>query len=877
MNEWKKIRTHYIKVELLGMATMALCFGIGVWCDWNVIVKNNVLIAVEDIDAFSLTILQIQASVGTLVIAIIALITGNITDSYMGISISDFYLNIKPWKLTQKRLVFLLLGFSLAGVIFHSFGLYNIVFYMFICTMIGIVISIMGIYSAFRGRNKQNQEIEAYIHYVIDYKMDFGSKLNVYQSYVLDWEKQVEFQDKQSYEKHLEIFRKFMLALCDYEADESFAAVEQQSYSMAYCLLGSEKSLIKERGIEFIQKVYDTMWSVVNKCIIEKRRILNQYKSEFPLFSEICNELIQSMDELNVENVEKRIRLGNLIDSVQRIAIWFRYDEDENEKNDNTKSGRYEYNFSSEINQLNSFARYIGYYLGKQQNKNNIINQNVWADTLKKWSHISTYNVPEERMDDFLKSNVWTYFCYCYGLLVNGQENIVKRGLYLKGMKQIIKLDNKYQALMYMTVHCYVYYLAVRESDDCVPDSVRKSANNIWSDIEVKDAFIELLNTLVENAEWLDLNMLEQMYKILDKFELFSKYESVKSMIIEYVVADFYLFIILFMSHQFCLPELLDRNINDMEAFRYVSEGNEDNTKEMLSGLYKEIFIGNKTNEQINVEVDLMYDSLEKMVKKKQKERYIKLAKQAQEDYEQKINEKEICDKIKRETIKCIKDKFRPILIDNDEENGIIDIDLLKVIDYTSLIGTKNCTSGYYSHMQGMFLYGIEKFLYKRNTIEQKNRYDDFADDKEFMDYLSGNNLHLLLGSPSIFKNRDYALTAEYSKFLENYETIYTSVVQDGIALKSDSIKVCLHDINISIHSPNINEVNAEYNQKTGKYNYSIINGLPIDFGESELREFLYNNRKVLNITAKVSIQERLKPAGTIFVRGKRESVKLFL
>lgn len=50
MNEWKKIRTHYIKVELLGMAAMALCFGIGVWCDWNVIVKNNVLIMVKDIE-----------------------------------------------------------------------------------------------------------------------------------------------------------------------------------------------------------------------------------------------------------------------------------------------------------------------------------------------------------------------------------------------------------------------------------------------------------------------------------------------------------------------------------------------------------------------------------------------------------------------------------------------------------------------------------------------------------------------------------------------------------------------------------------------------------------------------------------------------------
>ena len=33
-----------------------------------------------------------------------------------------------------------------------------------------------------------------------------------------------------------------------------------------------------------------------------------------------------------------------------------------------------------------------------------------------------------------------------------------------------------------------------------------------------------------------------------------------------------------------------------------------------------------------------MYDDLEKMVKKKQKERYIRLAKEAQENYESRIN-----------------------------------------------------------------------------------------------------------------------------------------------------------------------------------------------------------------------------------------------
>ena len=169
-----------------------------------------------------------------------------------------------------------------------------------------------------------------------------------------------------------------------------------------------------------------------------------------------------------------------------------------------------------------------------------------------------------------------------------------------------------------------------------------------------------------------------------------------------------------------------------------------------------------------------------------------------------------------------------------------------------------------------MFLFGIERILYQRKVVELKRRFDDFSEDKEFMDYLSINNLHLLLGSQFILKNRDYRISDEYKKFLEDYETIYTTVVNEGIALKKDSLKVCLHGVNVSIHSPSITESEAEYDKETGKYNYSIINGLPIDFEKEELREFLYNNRKVINITAKISIQVNEKPCGTIFIGRSR-------
>lgn len=414
-----------------------------------------------------------------------------------------------------------------------------------------------------------------------------------------------------------------MSVLWAYRTDEALASIEQQCYSISYCLLGSEKKALKEKGLEFVQEVYDVLWSFIYNCIAEKRPLLNQYKSEFPLFTEICSELIRSIDEMNVEEVEKRLKL-------------------------------------------------------------------------------------------------------------------------------------------------------------------------------------------------------------------------------------------------------LERNIDDMRAFRYVSEKNEDKTKGMLGKLFRMIFIGNKSEEQIDKEVDLMYDDLEKMVKKKQKERYIRLAKEAQENYESRINEEEICEKIKDDTIKNIKEKFAPILIESDEKNGIVDVNLLNLIDYTSSMGTKNSTNGYYSHMDGMFLFGIARFLYQRGVVEFKKRFDDFADDKEFMEYLAANNFHLLLGSQYILKNRDYRISAEYKRFLEDYETIYTTVLQDGIALRRNSIQVCLHDINVSIHSPSIKEENVEYDRETGKYYYPILNGLPIDFDEDELREFLYNNRKVINVTAKISIQVNEKPCGTVFTGRKR-------
>mgnify|MGYP004459862175 CR=1 FL=1 len=871
MTKWKNIRNKYIKIEMIGIVLMVLCFGLGSCLDWNVIVNNNILISVDDIESFSLTVLQIQATVGTLIVAIIALITGNISDSYMGVSISDFYLNIKPWKLKQKVLIFISLGLCLLGVTFHCFGLYNLVFYLFIATLLAIGVSIIEIYSAFKGRNTQNQEIEAYINFMIESDVEYEKKLNIYQNFVSDWGKTANSQDKHSYEKYLEIFNKCILALWDYGTDEGLAFIQQQCYYMAYCFWGSDKNTIKERGIEFIQEIYSTLWSAIHKCILENKQISNQYKNGFTLFSEIQSELVKSMDDINAENIEKRIKFGNFTDLVQRVAIWTSANKeaDKNDEREENEYQRYEYDYTSEIYGLVSFGKYMGYYLEKQQQKNHLINQQIWINVLNRWSMFSSYNVPKKRREEFLKSKVMIYFSYCYGMLMNRQDNIVKKGLYLTGMKNVVTLDNKQQALLYISVHCYIYYLAERESDYCVSESIKQSAINIWNDKDVREAFTSFLYRMSENTEWLNVDICDQVYEILDRYEMFPEDSYSKYMILEYVVSDFYLFLVLFMSHEFFLPELLENNIDDVRAFRYVSDGNEEETKKMFNGLFRKLFNGEKTEEQIRVEVDLMYDALEKKVKEKQKKRYINLASEAQEKYKETVNEEEICEKIKIDIINKINEKFSSILVDEDKKNGIIKIKLLNLHDYTNSLGERSI-EGFYTHIDGMFLYGIEKFLYKRKNVELRNRFDDFENDNEFMEYLSANKYNLLLGSRAILKNRNYKQTAEYNKFLENYETIYTAIVNNGIALKKDAIKVCLHDVNVSIHSLRLEETKVEYDMETGQYRYPIMSGLPIEFEEDELREFLYNNRKVINVTAKVSIQVNEKLVGTI-ISGKKK------
>lgn len=89
--DWKDLRRRVQKEELRFTILMIVIFFVAL--AGEILVKNGkTLIYVLDFDSVSLVIIQIQATVQTLSIALLALVTGRSADSYMGVNYNDFSL-----------------------------------------------------------------------------------------------------------------------------------------------------------------------------------------------------------------------------------------------------------------------------------------------------------------------------------------------------------------------------------------------------------------------------------------------------------------------------------------------------------------------------------------------------------------------------------------------------------------------------------------------------------------------------------------------------------------------------------------------------------------------------------------------------------------
>lgn len=105
---------------------------------------------------------QVDATLLTLSIALVALISSFISKSYMGISYSDYYLNKRPKIYNQTMIFFLSFLYLVIGAISILLNWCYILPGIFFCEVLLILFSYISIYSVFRGTHYVRDEIAVY-------------------------------------------------------------------------------------------------------------------------------------------------------------------------------------------------------------------------------------------------------------------------------------------------------------------------------------------------------------------------------------------------------------------------------------------------------------------------------------------------------------------------------------------------------------------------------------------------------------------------------------------------------------------------------------------------------------------------------------------
>ena len=837
MNKWKEKRISVLKNEILGIGAIIVFIFIGLCCELS---SNSILGTIcSGIDNdFGLVILQIQATVDTLTIAIIALISGSVSESNMGISFSDYYLNIRPLIFKQKRIIVSSMLLLVINIGLYAVGWYWMVLWLFAVTIVLILMSINEVYLIFNGKRLAEKETKDYINYVLAKKYDYRKKYVICMELVNDWKNVISLQSKEDYEAYKEVFLNGMTALLNYGTQESLLGIKEICKKAEYCFLNSKNSIVRENGIEILEEIYEKIW----KYILDNKEKIN-YQEPFSLFDEIDQYFVDVIKEMPPERVQKYVRWDSFIEGIQRIIFWIGYDEN-----------------NSKVPLSNTYylARFAGHYLSKHYNDRYVL---YWKRTLESSFCFYKANIPEDRIEDFLEARCIVIFNYVYGFIENGLDFLVIDSFFCEAMENIFRLKEKYEVLLGLLVHNYLYYLSKRESEKVVGPEIRSCAEKIILNKDVKKVYKGFLEKLCIDSSSLDSDMLKQMIKILRSYERFNSRS--KYLIIENVIEEYYMFIILYLSNTYHMPELLERNLNENIYSGYVYENKADDTKNMLIELYKLIDDRETSEKEIASKVELMYDEFSAFEKQKFKEKQMKRAVQNHIQYIWNVDVEKVKNHIKQMVEEKLKEKFNDIIVDVDNGEEAIDIPVLSLFDYTDSIN-ENCVDSFCPNIYGQFSLGLEWILRKRNILDKVDRIKNFADDKDYMNYLQTNNLELLIGSKFVLANKDYRLIHEFEKLTENREVIYTMLMENGLALKKDSVKVYIHSIEVIIRSQSISDEKQSYNKETELYTYSIYSGMPIDFKENELEAFLHDNRKVIEISAKISVQTSGEKVGAL-------------
>ena len=165
-------------------------------------------IQVDNLNNISIAVVTIQATLFTLVIALLALVTNN-DKIYFGFEIKDFYFKHCTVFLEQKTMMFFGIGLILLNTMFLYFDLHNMIYAVFLISLWFIVESAINVMRIFAGKDEDyTEDVKNYIYECLEKNRTVKG---IYDNFTNDWCKKIRNHDSYNEKLYFEIHCKIRM------------------------------------------------------------------------------------------------------------------------------------------------------------------------------------------------------------------------------------------------------------------------------------------------------------------------------------------------------------------------------------------------------------------------------------------------------------------------------------------------------------------------------------------------------------------------------------------------------------------------------------------------------------------------------------------
>lgn len=561
------------------------------------------------------------------------------------------------------------------------------------------------------------------------------------------------------------------------------------------------------------------------------------------------DNFITSLDSLPLNQIQTAFKWEFLMDMVARVYFSFAV---ETEK-------------AHSLDSIIDASRRIGYIIkAKEISGENLHNRlSYWGIDLSRPHLGSAFNIPKENAEKYLKFKCKNYFYYCRGFIDNEYIEIIKENIYYRGISNSYYSMDKYEILYYLSVNCYLYYLAEKETTICVDSNIKASARDLLEDQKVVNINEYLFFIICDRLEKYD-DLEQDLQDMMSGCEWFPKYDNGKTLIMESVVREFYVFVQLYLNCNYRFREQNNFPISE-EPIKYIMQfldGNEENTKKNIK-----IFLKLFSTE--NISADDLLSNLETYLKSIYKNKCINEAAREQRNYIDNIDENAVANSLQNILEKSFKDTFENIPF-NETDETVTWINTFNLINYnlfTDMINENVIDNSILSDIYASFVINVINELLKKKLIKHVTR-TTFKSDGEFLDYIKGNQHATLIGAEYVFKNSDYKNTSDFNAVFERMNCIFYGYYKSGgILLRANSFKLKIKKVNIKIGSVTLSDIDYTADENGEILSYKVTNNIIIPFPKNELIEYLKNKRKMLSISVEAEFSVNGNDIGSLITR----------